>query len=461
MQLGLNMEENNGSLLDIEAGSLPVSTLDSGNSGYDHDTKIGSLPLREVTEASQPLSINVDCNDDQAQDGTMRDANDEHFNLSSDQEQQQLHNRRPGNDSSLHEPVNSLIHDDDSLGDIEEGRKGNASRKIEVQFHEKPPSTRRSFGNNARNDSVTSTSLRQCVEVCAFLTGFVPERPPCHNVRNTVLSFYTLTLAHYSICTFFVLFSVILKLRTGDTRIAMDKTARRWQKWRKGVAYFLGSRDEVSVGDDVIPVGGAKVTMHGRLMVQPSRHVSDIRTTDHDQEDGPSSDDEEEAAEKKREEMQYRLTAVKGVSKVLVTDSSWSTFFLPSQPAYDSRRTQKRARDISIEGMYEDLTATEGGRCCCFCCACHNDFNCERIMSAFLHWTFRSPFVVVFGSAAVAWLILTSVFAILIFLVALMTPKCIGGIDIESSPSPLMDAYQLSWTTFSTVVCMRNSLVRS
>jgi hypothetical protein len=106
-------------------------------------------------------------------------------------------------------------------------------------------------------------------------------------------------------------------------RNAMDEKERRWQKWRKGMANFLGFDDEGSnVGDDGIR--GVKVSMHGRLMVQPSRRVLDIQISDLD----GSSDDDEEAAEKKREQMQYRLTAVKGVSRLTLAISVIGCYFM-------------------------------------------------------------------------------------------------------------------------------------
>jgi hypothetical protein len=175
-----------------------------------------------------------------------------------------------------------------------------------------------------------------------------------------------------------------------------------------------------------------------------------------------SSDDDEEAAEKKREQMQYRLTAVKGVSRLalairvvswcLVTHDGLLSFLHPN-PLLIHCEPQERARDITISGMYEDLATEEGNRFCC-CCVRHHDFHCDLFMSAFLHWSFRSSFVVVFGSAAAAWLSMTTAFAVLIWIIGQVTPQCIGGVDFQTSPAGFLDAYQLSWTTFATVVCL-------
>lgn len=105
---------------------------------------------------------------------------------------------------------------------------------------------------------------------------------------------------------------------------------------------------------------------------------------------------------------------------------------------------------MNIPGMYEDLATGEVTECCwVFPC---RGVNSDRAMSAFLHWSFRSPFVVVFGTAAIGWLAMTFVFAFLIFILGWFSPYCIGGPDYADSPAKFMDAYQLSWTTFSTVV---------
>ena len=59
----------------------------------------------------------------------------------------------------------------------------------------------------------------------------------------------------------------------------------------------------------------------------------------------------------------------------------------------------------------------------------------------------------VFGTAAVGWIALTMVFAFGIWLIGLDSPHCIGGVDFAESPMKFTDAYQLSWTTFGTIVC--------
>jgi hypothetical protein len=167
------MEENNGSLPDLEAGSFhDVSKLGSGDSiGQDRDNKFSLSTVREETGASQ-LSITVgDGNNEQARQETK----EEHFNLSpGDQEQQQLqdHNHRLGSDGSQHESNISLNL---SLGDTEESGKANA-RKSKVQFHDKPTSIRALFPSIKRSEVVRTSATRQCVQVWALLASLFSER---------------------------------------------------------------------------------------------------------------------------------------------------------------------------------------------------------------------------------------------------------------------------------------------
>lgn len=73
----------------------------------------------------------------------------------------------------------------------------------------------------------------------------------------------------------------------------------------------------------------------------------------------------------------------------------------------------------------------------------------------YLNWAFRSAFPVVLLSGAVVFFSLTIVFAILIYIVGLRKPNCVhvNGEDFDDpGAASFLDAYALSWTTFSTVV---------
>ena len=58
----------------------------------------------------------------------------------------------------------------------------------------------------------------------------------------------------------------------------------------------------------------------------------------------------------------------------------------------------------------------------------------------------------VFGTAAIGWLGLIFIFAFFYWIIGSIQGHCIGGVVFENSTAPFVDAYQLSWTTFSTVV---------
>lgn len=79
-------------------------------------------------------------------------------------------------------------------------------------------------------------------------------------------------------------------------------------------------------------------------------------------------------------------------------------------------------------------------------------------VTQYLFWAFRSSFMAVLLSSAVWFFMLTAIFTLLIFIIGIRNPVCIsvGGEDFGEDKGiwkKAMDAYALSWTTFSTVVC--------
>jgi hypothetical protein len=62
----------------------------------------------------------------------------------------------------------------------------------------------------------------------------------------------------------------------------------------------------------------------------------------------------------------------------------------------------------------------------------------------------------VLGSAAVWFFGLTMLFAVGIYAIGMNKPTCIhaNGADFGTATGAFGDAYTLSWTTFSTVVCL-------
>ena len=78
-------------------------------------------------------------------------------------------------------------------------------------------------------------------------------------------------------------------------------------------------------------------------------------------------------------------------------------------------------------------------------------FSPEKMVTSYLFWAFRSSFLAVLVSAALWFAMITFGFGLLLFFLAHRAPKCvhIAGEDFDGL---FMDAYSLSWTTFTTVV---------
>ena len=99
-------------------------------------------------------------------------------------------------------------------------------------------------------------------------------------------------------------------------------------------------------------------------------------------------------------------------------------------------------------GMYEDSTETATDSCNCF------GVQPNASVIRYLHWAFRSSFMAVILSAMAAFFSLTLFFGLIIMGIGLNKPDCIhvNGKDFGTTGATFLDAYALSWTTFSTVV---------
>lgn len=87
-------------------------------------------------------------------------------------------------------------------------------------------------------------------------------------------------------------------------------------------------------------------------------------------------------------------------------------------------------------------------------CACFG-FKPNQMVVSYLFWAFRSSFVSLLLSAAFWFFLWTMFFATIFFALGKHNPSCIyvAGKEFGSEGSAaFMDAYSLSWTTFSTVV---------
>jgi len=74
-------------------------------------------------------------------------------------------------------------------------------------------------------------------------------------------------------------------------------------------------------------------------------------------------------------------------------------------------------------------------------------------VNKYLYWTFRKNFFIVLLSMACTFYAVTVLFAGFIYLIGVKNPKCIhvNGYDFDETRTRFVDAFALSWTTFSTV----------
>mmetsp|Transcript_32014 Transcript_32014/g.77777 ORF Transcript_32014/g.77777 Transcript_32014/m.77777 type:complete len:750 (+) Transcript_32014:165-2414(+) len=77
-------------------------------------------------------------------------------------------------------------------------------------------------------------------------------------------------------------------------------------------------------------------------------------------------------------------------------------------------------------------------------------FNAEKMVTSYLFWAFRSSFIAVLMSAALWFGGITFAFGGVMFFLAHRAPTClhVAGKDFDGQ---FMDAYSMSWTTFTTV----------
>jgi hypothetical protein len=86
-----------------------------------------------------------------------------------------------------------------------------------------------------------------------------------------------------------------------------------------------------------------------------------------------------------------------------------------------------------------------------------NGYKPQKFVYKYLCWTFYSSFLAVFVSFLAIFLLLCLVFAGFLFLAGNSAPECIqvSTQDFGTNPETRFnDAFALSWTTFTTVVCI-------
>ena len=77
----------------------------------------------------------------------------------------------------------------------------------------------------------------------------------------------------------------------------------------------------------------------------------------------------------------------------------------------------------------------------------------------YVHWTYKATFWEVIGSLTAFYLAFVTLFAILAYVVGRIEPNClyVGSLNFAESGYYFIDAFQVSWTTFSTVVRILNA----
>lgn len=82
--------------------------------------------------------------------------------------------------------------------------------------------------------------------------------------------------------------------------------------------------------------------------------------------------------------------------------------------------------------------------------------NPNQQLAMYLHWMFRVNFLFLFCVMCVMFFVLVMFFAALIIFAGELDNECvrIGGKPFGTVDSEFADAFALSWTTFSTVVCI-------
>jgi hypothetical protein len=81
-----------------------------------------------------------------------------------------------------------------------------------------------------------------------------------------------------------------------------------------------------------------------------------------------------------------------------------------------------------------------------------------HILREYLYWCLRKSFLAVIMTESCLFLTWTWLFAVAYYILAQFNPECIlgpEGVNFEEGNMGLIDAFTLSWTTFSTTVSRR------
>mmetsp|Transcript_39435 Transcript_39435/g.59650 ORF Transcript_39435/g.59650 Transcript_39435/m.59650 type:complete len:172 (+) Transcript_39435:411-926(+) len=138
-------------------------------------------------------------------------------------------------------------------------------------------------------------------------------------------------------------------------------------------------------------------------------------------------------------------------------------------PLYVSKETfneeSEKRQKVSIEEPHFRLTSKKvkdmGGPVrTCIKKMWHYLFNFETsdLVTTYLYWSFRSSFAGVLSSFFALFFLLVILFSPIYWAYGKNLPECIvsnGDLISQDSDEAFYDAVSLSWTTLSTVVCLR------
>lgn len=184
---------------------------------------------------------------------------------------------------------------------------------------------------------------------------------------------------------------------------------------------------------------------------------------DSDNEEGGDGDDTKERCPNRQEnsivrshtpsndDTQYRMKSldVSYIQTLLPGRFHFEVFIFLTTHCIQVSMNEDRIFGFSSD-FYEQLIAQDdekGGSCM--------DLSPNQMVVSYLFWAFRSSFMALFLSAALWFFTLTVSFALVFYGIGMSKSKCIhveGSSFNAAGGAAFMDAYTLSWTTFSTVV---------
>ena len=186
-------------------------------------------------------------------------------------------------------------------------------------------------------------------------------------------------------------------------------------------------------------------SIHGRMEVR-TRNVRSLSAPknifgeDGGSEANSSGHNQENGTQRSMQELEYEMTTQFRLSTLRSKDTLLSRIF--AMVGFST----------SGGGIYDDAGGN-GDDCACF------GIEPNKLVTSYLHWTFRQSFMAVLLSAALGFFGLILFFGLLILWSGTNRPECIyvagssfANYTGSSAYRSFGDAYQLSWNSFVTVV---------